>query len=109
MPNTPRDTESRYRRTIATHNRAFAHPAEGFENAIAHLVRGLIAYRQAYVVRYHVEISDDPSLREDWLSIARGIIGLLDGDTGRFSCAKLDGLIRSTAEDAGFTLNLESP
>lgn len=109
MPSTPRDTESRYRRAIDTHNQAFAHPYQGFEDAIAHLVKGLIAYRNAYVVRYHVEISADPALREDWLMIARGIIGLLDGDTGtRLSCAALDGLIRSTAESAGFTLSLES-
>ena len=41
------------------------------------------------------------------LAIARGIVGLLDGDTDRFDCPTLDGLVRSTAEGAGFTLALE--
>lgn len=107
MPNTPRDTESRYRARIATHNRAFAHPEPGFEDALAHLVRGLIAYRAAYVERYQVEISADPALAESWAETARGILGLLDGDTGRFDCATIDGMIRSTAANAGYLMSLE--
>jgi hypothetical protein len=107
MPNTPRDTESRYQAKIKLHNRAFAHPFPGFEDALAHLVRGLVAYREVYAARYKVEISVDPCLADNWLGIAKGVLGLLDGDTGRLDCPTLDGLIRLTAEQAGFTLALE--
>lgn len=107
MPSTPRDTESRYRSKISTHNRAFQDPLPGFEDALAHLVKGLIAYKRAYLARYQVEVSADPVLGDDWLSIARGICNLLEGDSGRFDCPTLDGLVRSTADSAGFTLALE--
>lgn len=96
-----------YAARAKVHAWAFAHPHPGFEQAIASMITGLIAYREVYAARYKVEVSSDVCLAEDWLAIARGIIGLLDGDTDRFDCPTLDGLIRATAEQAGFTLSLK--
>lgn len=92
---------------LETHNEAFANPRPGFEQAIADLISGFITYRVAYVDRYHVELSNDPHVSNDWLTVARGIVGLLDGDTERFHCPTLDGLIRATAQQAGLSLTLE--
>jgi hypothetical protein len=109
MPETPQtpETDSEYRARIREHKWAFDHPYPGFENALAHLIRGLVGYAEVYQARYKVPIASDVALRVDWLKIAQGIAGLLDGDTGRFDCPSLDGLIRSTAESAGFTLALQ--
>ncbi len=108
MPNTPRDTESRYRQKISAHRVAFAHPAPGFEDALSHLVKGLVAYANAYRQRYQVPIGDDPALAETWAEIARGILGLLDGPTERFDCATIDGMIRDTAVQSGYLMSLET-
>lgn len=90
------------------HARAWANPEAGFESAVASIVRGMAEYADTYRARYQVPIASDPVLAYDWLGIARGALALLDGDTGRFDCPTLDGLIRLTAERAGFTLALEA-
>lgn len=109
MPTTPTEPDSRptYEQRIKLHKWAFDRPHPGFENAIAHLIRGLVAYAEVYQARYQVPIASDVCLSVDWLKIAQGIVGLLDGDTGRFDCPTLDGTVRSCAEQAGFTLALE--
>lgn len=102
-------TQEEYAERVKAHQWAFARPYPGFEQAISCLVNGLVAYAEVYRARYLVEVSADVCLGEDWLAIARGMLGLLDGDTGRFHCPALDGLIRATAERAGFTLALKMP
>jgi hypothetical protein len=89
------------------HKLAVADPRPGFESAITALVYGLCSYREAYAARYHAELSESPHVADDWLTVARGIIGLLDGDTDRLHCPSVDGLIRATAQQAGFSLTLE--
>jgi hypothetical protein len=56
-----------------------------------------------------VRVSQDPCLARDWLAIARGIVGLLDGDTDRLDCPTIEGEIRALAETAGFSLTLRDP
>lgn len=101
----PNDTPYTVKRKQHTH--AWAHPYPGFEQSIASLTNGLVGYAAVYLARYTVPISRDPILGDEWLKIAQGIVILLDGDTGRFHCPTIDGLIRATAEGAGFTLQLE--
>lgn len=109
MPRTPtkHTPDPEFLNFLKQHQRAWDNPYPGFETAIVHFVKGLLAYNEVYHARYGVSVSQDPALGVNWLDIARGTVGLLDGDTGRLSCAALDGLIRGTAERAGYPLSLE--
>ncbi len=86
------------------HTRALANPRNGFEMAIAALFLGLNEYAEAHRDQYHSPVGDDGVLGEHWQAIASGLIGLLNGDTGRLDCGTLDGAIRSLATAHGVDL-----
>lgn len=82
------------------HEEAFSHPRGGFEPALVDLYNGLQQYAEAYHDRFESEIGDDGVLGPEWVAIARGIIGLLNGDTGRLDAGTLDKWIRELATNA---------
>ena len=100
---TPRTAADKQRK----HQWSWDHPYPGFEFSLRCMVEGAVTYAATYAMRYQVPISRDAILGDEWLKIVQGLIVLLDGDTGRYHCPTIDGLLRATAEQAGFTLSLE--
>lgn len=92
---------------LQRHHEALQRP-RGVEEPIAQMRSALLNYGLQYAVRY----SDDAALGKDsvlgdcWLQIARGYLGLLNGETGRLDCGTLDGELRRWAERFGFEQEL---
>lgn len=82
-------------------------PRRDYEAAFVHIIYGLRMFAKAHAAQYDGPIGDDGVLGECWLSIARGLVGMLNGDTGRLDAGAVDGSIRDLANDAGFTRDLE--
>lgn len=73
-----------------------------YEIAFAQMINGLKLYAQAHKLETggH-DIGDDYVLGEEWEQIARGIIGLLNGETGKLDPGEVDRTIRKFAERYG--------
>lgn len=100
------DTPRTVAEQLKKHDWNWGHPHPGFEIALRMMVEGAVTYSQTYAMRFGVPLNKDPALGDEWLRIVRGLVVLLDGETGRFHCPSIDGLLRAAAEQAGFTLNL---
>ena len=57
--------------------------ADEMGEAILEILYGLQKYARAHEKGYNFPISDDRVLGDEWLTIAKGLEGLLDGETGR--------------------------
>ena len=84
------------------HYRAWYGPASSHEGAIRNLLLGLADYADAHQEAYRSPIGEDGVLGECWLEVARGLIGLLNGESGRLDCGTIDATIRDIAAEHGF-------
>lgn len=84
------------------HGIAYATPNRGHERALVHLVQGLHEYARAHCARYESDVGGDGVLGPAFLDIARGVIALLNGESGRLDCGTLDSEIRDLLARSGF-------
>jgi hypothetical protein len=86
------------------HHDAMGHVAHEatHEKALSLLLQGLALYAEAYEKRYESKLGTDCVLGEEWLDMARGFTGLLNGELGHLDGGTLDGTIRDLALEAGF-------
>lgn len=80
---------------------------QGFEEPIVLISRALRLYAEQHAERYESPIGADYVLGDHWKDIARGLIGLLNGETGRLDCGTIDGAIRDLAGCNGMDLDSE--
>lgn len=69
-----------------------------YEIAFTQMINGLKLYAQAHQAEYDSPIGEDYVLGDEWETIARGIIGLLNGETGKLDPGEIDGTIRRFAK-----------
>ena len=95
------------RQYLVRHYEAIQHP-RGFERAIVSLRSALLEYGLEYETRFDdgSKLGQDGILGDEWLQIARGYLGLLNGEAGRLDCGTLDGEVRRWAERFGFEVEL---
>ena len=86
------------------HREAMRDPHSGFELAIVEMYDALGEYADAHRNTCDSPIGDDGVLGEEWKQIALGVIGLLNGETGRLDCGTLDRQIREMAAANGVEL-----
>ena len=93
-----------YERSSAdrAHQQAYHSPRAGFESALVGFVNALGEYAAAHAKAYGSTIADDGVIGEEWQTIARGVLGLLNGERGRLDGGTIDGAIRDLARAAGF-------
>ena len=76
-----------------------------FEQSLQKILQGWDAYRIA--VRAQSEgaagIGDDYVLGPEWAAIGKGLLGLLNGETGRIDCGSFDGYVRKLFVAEGFS------
>lgn len=84
------------------HEKAWTYPRDGFERALQGFIMALGDYADAHRARYGTPIAQDYVLGEYWRDIARSVLGLLDGESGRFDCGTLDSSVRDLGKEAGF-------
>jgi hypothetical protein len=89
------------------HREAMLRPRPGFEAAIVGLYKSLAEYAAAAVERYESTVGEDGYIGEAWERICDGLIDLLNGETGRLSCATLDASIRFLRESGGSALGIQ--
>jgi len=85
---------------LKSHRAAFARSEKGFETAIVETLRALAEYADAHRDRYESEVGEDGVLGDHFEEIARGLLGLLNGETGRLDCGTVDGAIRKLCKAA---------
>lgn len=86
----------------SAHVRAVVDPMR-FEKPIILLMDGLEAYANQYRSAYmESSLSDDGVLGTEWLSIARALVGLLNGEHGRLDAGTVDAWVRALAREHGF-------
>lgn len=73
----------------------------GFENAIVHMISAWARYADEHRFAYETPIGNDAVIGEAWHDMARAILALLNGATGRLDCGTLDGFIRDTMASEG--------
>jgi hypothetical protein len=106
-----------YRTIIATENlRAMANDRNGWavrhceafdkprgpEYPIINLLYALADLATEHESTYGSKIGDDGVLGEYWLQIARGLVGMLNGECGRLDCGTADRTVRALAKACGF-------
>lgn len=84
------------------HMSAVTNPRPGFESVIAQLLSGWLRYADEHKRRYESGIGADYVLGAEWVKIGSGLLGLLNGETGRFDCGVLDMLVRGVIASEGF-------
>lgn len=89
----------------ARHLAAMQTSAPGSERAISLMLQGLVLYAKAHQDRFESAIGEDGVLGPCWEDMARGLIGLLNGDCGRLDCGTIDGIIRDAAQAAAVDIN----
>lgn len=88
---------------LIRHHEALQRP-RGAECALVALREGLLRYAIEYGDCFDgCQLGHDAILGDAWLTMARGYIGLLNGESGRLDCGSLDGEIRRWAVQFGFT------
>lgn len=89
----------------ASHTQAALNPKPGPERAIVLIASGLAEYAGSHFARYDSTIGEDGVLGEEWREIARGLLGLLNGECGRLDCGSVDSFIREKASAHGVDLD----
>lgn len=88
---------------LVRHHQALQSP-RGAEHAIVLLRSGLLRYAVEYANRFEgCQLGHDAILGEAWLTMARGYLALLNGETGRLDCGLLDSELRRWATMYEFT------
>jgi hypothetical protein len=64
--------------------------------ALRRMLVGWAAYAVAYRLRFGSPIGSDGVLGDEWAMIGRGLLGLLDGETGGWDCGSISQNIRET-------------
>jgi len=107
METTINQNVTRQQHWLRAHYEALQRP-RSIECAIVALRSGLLAYGTEYEERYggDATLGRDGVLGESWLQLARGYLGLLNGETGRLDCGSLDGEVRRWAAMFGFAEEL---
>jgi len=72
-----------------------------FELAIGGMVKNLALYADAHAKEYESSLGDDYVLGPEWAAMVRGLIGLLNGETGRLDCGTLDAVLRGMLNREG--------
>jgi len=85
---------------LQEHRSAIARSRAGFESAVLELLRALAEYADAHRECYESDVGDDGILGDHFEEIARGLLGLLNGETGRLDCGTLDRAIRQLCQAA---------
>lgn len=80
-----------------------AHIHDWSRHPVAVMVKALAAYADSHRQRFGCEIGEDGVLGDGWLSMARGVIVLLNGETGGLDCGTVDGLVRDMARLVKFS------
>lgn len=73
------------------------------EAGIVGMVKMWLHYADMRKLRFESGIGEDYVLGTEWDAIGRGLLGLLNGETGRLDCGTLDGCIRGALVAEGFT------
>jgi hypothetical protein len=86
------------------HLDAMTAPRTNYERAIVELLRGWLRYATAVsdTTDNTYGIGNDSVLGPCWSQIGGGIIGLLDGETGRLDCGTLSTILLGALEREGF-------
>ncbi len=74
------------------------------ERPILEMAYALARYADMHRRRYGSDLGEDGVLGPTWESMARGLLGLLNGETGRLDCGTVDGAIRAMGAAAGIGL-----
>ena len=85
----------------ARHLEALHTPHGGFETALVAMLQGWLLYADTHAHRFGAGIGTDYVLSGGWEAVAGGLLGLLNGETGRLDCGLIDGLIRDTLRAQG--------
>ena len=83
------------------HAAAMRRPCADFEEGLVGIFGGWVAYAEAYREAFESGISNDYVLGPEWARVGRGLLGLLNGPTGRLDCGTLDGAIREALDAHG--------
>ena len=83
------------------HDAAIMASTDGHEAGMVKMLKGWQQYATAHHSRFGSAIGEDYVLGPQWQAIGEGLIGLLNGETGRLDCGTLDAFIRDTMEANG--------
>jgi hypothetical protein len=89
----------------AQHNRAVIVP-QGFESPVVAMFGALEHYARTHGTRFESPISEDGYLGPVWFTMARGLLDLLNGETGRLDCGTIDRAVRKLAAEHGYSEEL---
>lgn len=87
------------------HVASWANPRPGFESAIVSGYRALSEFATAHLEAYGSKIGEDYVLGEHWRDMARALLGMLNGESGRLDCGTIDSAIRELAAAHGVELD----
>lgn len=90
------------RHDLAVLSAGMVRGAKPFETAVAQMAVGWGRYAIDHRSEYETPIGDDGVLGPEWLAVGKGLIGLLNGQTGRLDCGTVDAFIRDTVHENGF-------
>lgn len=94
--------QTRHAETFRAWGHFPANPAPfGHEAAVVQGIKAAAIYADAHAARFGSPIGEDGVLGPCFASILAGLLGLLNGETGRLDCGTLDGLIREIGRLAG--------
>lgn len=80
----------------------YRRPLDAHENALVSMLRGWAAYADAARAKFDSGIGEDYVLGPEWETIGKGMLGLLNGPTGRLDCGTVDSFIRNSLHAEGF-------
>lgn len=76
---------------------------QSFEIAIVGMIETWAKYADVYRIRHGSDSRlNDYVIGAAWKDIGRGILAILNGDTGRLDCGTLDAFIRDTLQSEGW-------
>ncbi len=81
------------------HNRAILAPRAA--EKVGKLSEHWADYASCHFALYEAKIGEDGVLGPAWEAIGASLIVMLNGETGRLDCGKLDGFIRYTLKEHG--------
>lgn len=84
------------------HRNAWHSPFGSPERPVRDMIVGWLMYADQHRERFGSTIGEDGVLGADWAAIGSGLLGLLNGETGRFDCGTLDAIIGNALEAEGF-------
>lgn len=83
------------------HAQAMVNPRPGFERALVRMITGLAEYADEHAKRYESPVGEDGFIGDLWEDIAKGIVGLFNGEHGRLDAGTIDGLLRAIVTENG--------